>query len=143
MFRNQGGNNGMKKFALFAVLATAAQSVWAGGMACPYGFSGYGKCPYGFGGGLSVALYLVALALGYWVLRSVEQDKIEKKYLRRTGLAVGWVILLVGALGLACKATSAVCRRWCPDHTKKAAACSIPLTESPASPETTPAPPQQ
>ena len=86
----------MKKVHLVALFVTALSLflpplVWAGTK---------GRCPYA-GWGFGVPLYLVTLALGYWVLRTAES---QGKELKKIGQVIGVVIVLVSGVGLLCKA---------------------------------------
>jgi hypothetical protein len=52
--------------------------------------------------------YLLALAVGYWVLTLAVKEKGRNQLV---GKVIGWIIILVAAGGLLCKAT--LCASWC------------------------------
>ena len=67
-----------------------------------------------------VVAYLVALAVGYWVLTLAGKEKGKNQL---TGQVIGWAIIIVAAGGLLC---SAVCRVYChlkPDTCSYSASC--------------------
>jgi hypothetical protein len=86
----------MKKALLFMMsLLGSAGPVVAG---CPYGMM-QGCGHQGFYGGFgSPVLFLATLALGFWLLRTVERE--DKKFLKGVGRAVSWIILIVSLYGL-------------------------------------------
>lgn len=102
---------------LLSSMILSAGQVWAG---CPHwggmGGHGYAGCPMG---GRGVVLYLLTLALGWWLLKTA--DKENGRLIKRAGQVVAWIVLLVSLFGLLCKGGSAVCRKYCPDHGDKAA----------------------
>jgi hypothetical protein len=54
-----------------------------------------------------IVAYLIALAVGYWVLTLATKEKGNNQ---KIGRVIGWVIILVAAGGLVC---SAACRAYC------------------------------
>ena len=90
---------------LVALPATAQACGAQGG-----GQGGCGSAPF--------LLSSVIAALGYWVLQ--HSGKETAAYIKRTGIAVGLALLVIGLLGLMCALGSHVkksCGRSCgPDH---------------------------
>lgn len=74
---------------------------------CSLGHGGYG---YGTGhcGGFSfkIALFLVTLALGWWILKSA---KGEDKNITLLGKVIGWAIMFISAGSILC---TAACKVW-------------------------------
>lgn len=60
----------------------------------------------------AAALYALMAALGYWVLQHAAKETAD--YVKRAGQGVGWLLLVMGLLGLLCGVTS---------HVKKYACC--------------------
>ncbi len=81
------------------------------------------------GGGL---LLLSAVA-GYWVL---ERSSGHKGNLKSVGQVVGWVVVVVSLIGVACRVSYAVTGKgWCADKGKGGHFCPFtgkPLDASPA-----------
>ena len=85
----------------------------------------------------SAGTLLLAAAAGYWVL---ERAQSQKKNLKRTGRIIGWLIIVVSLLGVACRVwsitmcqtTGACGAGWCPMHQKKAGGMVCPLTPKPS-----------
>jgi hypothetical protein len=122
----------MKRLSLSVVaLLASAASVWAG---CPHMGGAAGGCPTSSSGG--VALYLVALVLGYWVLLQAEKE--GTKSIKTVGRVVAAVVLIVSLFGLLCKGGAGWCRYKGSCGTK--AACPMmgqatpgqPIVETPA-----------
>ncbi len=98
---------------LLSSLVLSAGQVWAG---CPHWGGMGGRCSHG---GAGVVLYLLTLALGWWLLHLAEKE--PAKWLKVAGRVTAGVILVVSLFGLLCKGGSALCRKYCPDHGDKAA----------------------
>ena len=81
------------------------------------------------GGGL---LLLSAVA-GYWVL---ERSSSHKGTLKQVGQVVGWVVVVVSLVGVACRVSGAITGKgWCPQTGKGGYICPFtgkPLDASPA-----------
>jgi hypothetical protein len=81
--------------ALLIVAAPAAAQ--AMGMKCAMPGGG---CGSGAGTHFAVGLYALLAALGYWVLQ--HSAKEAAGYVKRTGQALGWILAVVGLLGVLC-----------------------------------------
>lgn len=87
----------------------------------------------------SVGLLLLSAAAGYWVL---ERAQAQKKDLKHAGRVIGWAIIIVSFIGVACRVwaitmcqTGACDKSWCPMHPKKAGGLFCPLTSKASSGE--------
>ena len=76
-------------------------------------------------------MLLVSAAAGYWVL---ERAQAQKKGLKRAGRVIGWAIVLVSLIGVACRIwTIAMCQTGasgmglCPLQPKKSGGMVCPL----------------
>lgn len=98
----------MKKLAILIVLAAPA-AAQAMGM---HGMRFYGSHSTA-GMHLAGALYALMAALGYWVLHHAAREKETAAYVKRAGQGVGWVLIVVGLLGLLCAVTSHVKQNSC------------------------------
>ncbi|MEK7743096.1 MAG: hypothetical protein AAB578_01800 [Elusimicrobiota bacterium] len=82
-------------FALLALMLPGP--VWA----CA-GKAAGGGCSHGGGCGQLAGVLMAAVAvLGYWTLNRAEKDTGQAK---KAGLAVGWVLVVIGLLGFLCSA---------------------------------------
>ncbi|MBI4801561.1 MAG: hypothetical protein HY796_03455 [Elusimicrobia bacterium] len=61
---------------------------------------GAGNCDSAIGGLMAAALYAAVAALGYWTLQHA--DKEAHNCVRRTGMTVGGLLVVVGLLGFLC-----------------------------------------
>lgn len=72
------------------------------------------------------ALYLISLAVGYWVLRTAEGDKGK---IQKIGRWIGWVIVIASAGGFLCTTLY----RWCAWQSGSKAYCPISSRMCPVS----------
>jgi len=99
-----------------AILALILVGLPAGAQAMGV-HGGMGGYPHGGGAHGAIALYSLLAALGYWVLQHA--GKQEPKCIKRTGAAVGTIIIIVSLLGLLCgvgshiKAGMRACKSQC------------------------------
>ena len=92
----------------------------------------------------SAGTLLLAAAAGYWVL---ERAQAQKKGLKRAGRVIGWAIVIVSFIGVACRVwTILMCQPgaggtgWCPMYPKKAGGMLCPLTPKSSSAQPAPTP---
>ena len=57
-----------------------------------------------------IVAYLIALAVGYWVMTLAEK---EKDHVKTIGKVIAWIIIVISLVGPACMLTSAVCHHVC------------------------------
>jgi hypothetical protein len=118
----------MKKLVGFVTVMLTGASLWA----C-------GQCPVS-GGGIKAPLFLLIMALGYWLLRGAEAE--VNPMLKKVGRAVSWILLICGFLGALCGLFSCHKPASCPMADKGPMG---PAAMAPAAPEPAPAavePPQ-
>ncbi|HOW27286.1 MAG TPA: hypothetical protein PK876_02115 [Elusimicrobiota bacterium] len=105
-----------KMLSLFSLMIFQTGLTWAG---CPMmgamksAGPMSGCCP---SRGLSIALYLALLALGYWVLRHAEKE--EQRLLKTVGRVVAGLILVISLFGVLCKTMTTICSSKCPISAK-------------------------
>lgn len=95
---------------LIAVLLVAAPAA-AQAMGMHGGMHG---CGSGAGTHLAVGLYALLAALGYWVLQHSAKETAD--YVKKTGQALGWALIVIGLLGVLCGVFSharSMCRKDC------------------------------
>ena len=93
---------------LIAMLLVAAPAA-----AQAMGMRGGNGC-HGAGIHLAVGLYALLAALGYWVLQ--HSAKETAGYIKRTGQALGWALIVTGLLGVLCGVVShakSICNKGC------------------------------
>lgn len=80
-----------------------------------HAMGGYGERFYGHSQAaahIAAALYALMAALGYWVLQHAAKETAD--YVKRTGQVLGWLLIVIGLLGLLCGVTSHVKKYACP-----------------------------
>lgn len=50
---------------------------------------------------VTIVLFALLAAVGYWVLQHAAKEKEAEVYIKRTGQVVGWALLLISLLGVA------------------------------------------